>query len=321
MTTTLKLTAAKRPFGRTGLNVTPLGFGGAPIGLLESEAEAVGDVLNELLDAGVNLIDTAACYYGSEEAIGRAVSSRRDEFVLVSKCGHNVDKDGRADFSPDVITESIDRSLKRLKTDRLDVILLHSCDLKTLKQGDALAAAVKAREAGKVRFVGYSGDNDAAAWAVQQPDVAVLQTSVNVCDQNNIDTVLPLAKKHNVGVMVKRPIANAAWKPLNEQYEKYQNYTKPYRERFEAMGLTADDFADAGLGFSSDANAAWCELFLRFTLSQPGVGVAIVGTTKPSHVRANIEIANNGPLPQKLIDRLRKAFKEAPGSKGWEGKT
>src|SRR5690606_20455141 len=139
-----------------------------------------------------------------------------------------------------------------LRTDHLDVILLHSCDLATLKSGEAMSAVVEARDKGKVRFIGYSGDNEAAAWAVQQPEISILQTSINVCDQRNIETVLPLASMHEVAVMAKRPVANGAWRALTEQYEKYQNYTRPYRERFEQMGLSASDFADAGIDFTRD---------------------------------------------------------------------
>lgn len=321
MTIPTALSVERRPFGSTGLLVSPLGFGGAPIGVLASEVDAVKCILSDLLDAGMNLIDTAACYHGSEDLIGQSVSARRHEFILVTKCGHNVAKDGRPDFSAEVISESIDRSLKRLRTDHLDVILLHSCDLATLKSGEAIAAVVEARDKGKVRFIGYSGDNDAAAWAVQQPEISVLQTSVSVCDQRNIEAVLPLAFEHEVAVMAKRPVANGAWRPLTEQYEKYQNYTRPYRERFEQMGLSALDITDTGIDFTNDSNAAWCELFLRFTLSQSSVGTAIVGTTKRRHVQENITAVNRGPLSQAVVERLRHAFREAENSDTWEGLT
>ena len=267
----------------------------------------------------MNLIDTAACYYGSEEAIGRAVSERRDEFILVSKCGHTIDEgDDRPDFSPEVIRESIDRSLQRLRTDRLDVILLHSCDLAVLEEGSAIDAIVEARNAGKVRFVGYSGDNEAAAWACEHPEIAVLQTSISICDQVNIETALPVAQRNNIAVMAKRPIANAAWKSRSEQYERYRNYAEPYHERFRAMNLDGSVFEDFGFGAGGNANDLWAEVALRFTLSIPGVHVAIVGTTRPEHVRSNIEYAARGPLPDGLIERLRSAFREADDG-SWRG--
>src|SRR5690606_30609500 len=118
----------------------------------------------------------------------------------------------------------------------------------TLKKGEALGALVKARDAGKIRFAGYSGDNEAVAWAAAQPDIAVIETSVNIVDQINIDKVLPVAVKHNVGVLAKRPIANAAWRDASEQKSFYKDYTKVYYERFAAMKLSITD-----LGFPADA--------------------------------------------------------------------
>lgn len=304
-----------RDFGSTGLRVSPLGFGGAPIGLLESDQQAVRDVLTTLLDNGVNVIDTAAMYRGSEAMIGRTIANRRDDFVLISKCGHAIDETDAPAWSAELIRASVERSLSRLQTDVIDVMLLHSCDLDTLQKGEAIETLVTLRDEGKIRFVGYSGDNQAAAWAVAQPDIRVLQTSINICDQHNIDRVLPAADEHGVGVMVKRPIANAPWKDA-EQYDAYKEYAKPYVERFKAMGLTLD-----ALGFEGDPATVWPEVALRFTMSIPGVHTAIVGTTRVERVPTNIEVVHAGPLPQPVVDTIRKVFREAPGSEDWEGLT
>src|SRR5215212_12207233 len=143
----------KRRFGRTGLDVSVLGFGGAPVGFLKTDRERVGKMLNFMLDQGVNVIDTAASYEGSEEVIAETIGKRRDEFVLVSKAGGRVPgSEGGRDWSGEQISQSVDRSLRRLKTDRIDVLLLHSCSLEALQQGEALDALVKARDAGKIRF-------------------------------------------------------------------------------------------------------------------------------------------------------------------------
>ena len=153
-------------FGRTGLKVSRIAFGAGPIGYLGSNQDQAGKVLNLLLDRGVNVIDTAAVYLGSEELIGKAVGHRRNEFVLVSKCGRKVDGVEGEDWSPQVVAQTVDRSLRRLGTDHLDVMLLHSCDQAVLERGEALGALLRAKEAGKIRFAGYSGDNEAATFAV-----------------------------------------------------------------------------------------------------------------------------------------------------------
>jgi aryl-alcohol dehydrogenase-like predicted oxidoreductase len=125
-------------FGRTGLKVSRLAFGAGPIGYLDSSQERVGQVLNLLLDRGVNVIDTAAAYLGSEELIRKAVGHRRAEYLLVSKCGRRVEGIDAEDWSARMVAETVDRSLRRLGTDCLDVMLLHSCKLDVLKRGDAM---------------------------------------------------------------------------------------------------------------------------------------------------------------------------------------
>lgn len=302
-----------RALGKTGFEVSALGFGGAPVGYLEIDRKQVTEILNTLLDRGVNLIDTAASYAGSEEAIGDAISHRRDEFVLVSKCGQAFeDIEGEA-WSAKAIEQTVERALRRLKTDHIDVMLLHSCELEVLQQGEALGALITARDAGKLRFVGYSGDNEAAVHAAGIEDVAVIETSVNICDQANIDTLLPLAQQNNIGILAKRPIANAAWRDASEQRGMYANYAQTYHERLGKMAITPTD-----LGFPDDA---WPEVALRFTISQPAVTTAIVGTTKLTNVDRNLDVLSKGPLPESGIAALRAAFQHAETAAGepWLG--
>jgi aryl-alcohol dehydrogenase-like predicted oxidoreductase len=274
-------------------------------------------MLNAMLDAGVNVVDTAAMYPGSEAFIGQHLAGRRKDYLLVSKCGTKVAEIDAPPWSAELIARSVDRALNLTKAGVLDVMLLHSCDLATLRKGDALGELVKARDAGKVRFVGYSGDNETAGYAASLPDVAVIETSINIVDQVNIDKVLPAAESHDVGIIAKRPIANACWRPKEAHTGIYANYNKPYIERFEKLGLTPADlgFADA------DPARAWPEIALRFTLSFPQVGTAIIGTTNPDNARANLGYAERGPLPATTVEALRAAFKTADPTGQWSGQT
>ena len=306
----------KRTFGRTGISVSVLGFGGAPIGYLKTDRDRVAQILNFLIDRGVNVIDTAASYHGSEELIADTIGNRRDQFVLVSKCGQKVPGVEGEDWSPALIAQTVDRSLRRLKTDRLDVMLLHSCGLDVLQKGEAVAALVKAREAGKIRFAGYSGDNDAAAYAATLPDIRVIETSISVADQANIARVLPAASQHNVGVIAKRPIANAAWKDPSSQAGIYKDYSKSYRERLQKMALRPAD-----LGFVGAPEEAWPRLALRFTLSFPEVHTGIIGTTNPANAQRNLDYAQQGRLPADVVAKIRAAFQHADPSGAWPGLT
>jgi aryl-alcohol dehydrogenase-like predicted oxidoreductase len=306
----------RRSFGQTGLEVSVLGFGAAPVGYLGETAKRTAEILNLLLDQGMNLIDTAACYTNSEPLIAEAVGHRRDEYFLVTKCGHRAGELTGREWSSRLIQQSVERSLRQLQTDYLDVVVLHSCEETVLRQGEALETLVRARDEGKIRFVGYSGDNEAAAYAATLGDVAVIETSVNLCDQANIETVLPVAREQEVGVLAKRSVANAAWKDIEEQRGIYRDYSEPYITRLPALGITP-----SSLGFGQDTSEDWLRLALRFTLSVSGVDCAIVGTTSPENARVNLAAIQEGPLPNDMFEHIRESFRLARSSSdfSWEG--
>ena len=127
---------------------------------------------------------------------------------------------------------------------------------------------------------------------------------------------MPEAKRRNVGVIAKRPVANGAWKPLSEQEGLYAEYAKTYRQRFKQMALTPEDF-----GFDGAATAIWPEIALRYTLSQTMVATAIVGTTRLPHLESNIIAAEKGPLDESVVAQLKESFQRAEAASGetWVG--
>ncbi len=292
----------RRILGKTGLEVSALGFGGAEIGFQNASLETVERLLGSALDAGLNIIDTAECYAGSEELIGRAVSHRRGQFHLFTKCGHASGLP-YADWDPQLLRESIDRSLSRLGTDCVDLLQLHSCDEDTLRQGDVVAVLQEARDAGKTRFLGYSGDREAARYAVECGAFDTLQTSVNIADQQTLSLTLPLAWEKNVGVIAKRPLANAAWTWTDVLPD---DYSYPYWTRLQALGYP----------FLSGPDAA--SVALRFTLAQPAVATAIVGTQNPDRWLQNAKMLDTGPLPAAQIEAIRSRW-QAAASPDWVG--
>ena len=293
----------KRILGKTGMNVTVLGYGGAEIGYRGVPEETVERLINGALDAGLNVIDTAECYVDSEEKIGKVVSRRRNEYFLFTKCGH--DKEGDH-WNPKKMEEQIDRSLKRLQTDRVDLLQLHSCTEEQLRQGDVIQVIQQARDAGKTRFIGYSGDGQAALYAVQSGVFDTLQISVSIADQEALDLVLPFAQAKGIGVIAKRPIANAIWKESSKPAEYYQ----PYWERLHQLDY---DFLRTNSG--QDVATA-----LRFTLSGEGVHTAIVGTTKPERWKQNAELLQAGLLDRERIHAIRSRWK-AVAAPDWVGQT
>lgn len=297
----------KRRLGKTDMEVSVLGFGGAEIGYEGATAETVENLLNSALDAGLNVIDTAECYESSEELIGNTVNHRRNEFYLFTKCGHPRGV-GSEDWSIDSILESIERSLRRLQTDRVDLVQLHSCSESVLKKGDAITALQTARERGYTRFIGYSGDSRAARFAVQAGVFDTLQTSINIADQEAIDLTVPLATEKQMGVIAKRPIANAAWKTGHKPMDSYQH---TYWDRLRKLDY---DFIRGRALEHSISHA------LRFTLSVPGVHTAIVGTTKPERWQQNAKLLEGGALSASDFDAIRERWDDV-APRTWVGQT
>ena len=293
----------KRTLGKTGMDVTILGFGGAEIGYQGVPLPIAERLLNGALDAGLNVIDTAECYPTSEELIGNSVAARRNEYFLFTKCGH--DKDGD-DWNPNKMAEQIDRSLGRLKTDRIDLLQLHSSTEEQLRQGDVIDVVKRARDAGKTRFIGYSGDGRAALYAVESGVFDTLQISVSILDQEAIDLAIPAAHAQGMGIIAKRPIANAVWKHASKPDPYYQ----PYWERLPSLNyeFLHGDFQNA------------VSIALRFTHAVPGVHTAIVGTTQPDRWRQNAELLTAGPLPRQQFDEIRARWKSV-AAPDWVGQT
>src|ERR1044072_1741695 len=210
----------KRQLGKTDMHVSVLGFGGSEIGFEGADEATVARLLTSPLDAGLTVIDTAECYEGSEELIGKAVSNRRNDYYLFTKGGHPRGA-GSEDWSPGSLLESIERSLRRLRTDHLDLVQLHSCSETVLRKGDVITALQTAREKGFTRYIGYSGDGQAARYAVEWGPFDTLQTSINIADQEAIDLTLPLAREKEMGVIAKRPVAKVGWMASNMQHDTY----------------------------------------------------------------------------------------------------
>jgi aryl-alcohol dehydrogenase-like predicted oxidoreductase len=293
----------RRRLGRTDMDVSVLGFGGSEIGYERAGARTVARLLGGALDAGLNVIDTAECYEDSEALIGSALGSRRSEIYLLTKCGHPRGY-GRGDWREASLLSSIERSLERLRTDRLDLIQLHSCEIAELRKGEAITALERARERGYTRYIGYSGDGEAARYAVECGRFDTLQTSVSIADQEALELTLPLAVKRGMGVIAKRPIANAAWRYARRPAEPYY---QAYWSRLRALDYP----------FLRDDERVVATA-LRFTLAAPGVHTAIVGTKRPERWPENARLLEAGPLPAAEIERIRARWREI-AEPSWTG--
>ncbi|MDQ3265343.1 MAG: aldo/keto reductase [Myxococcota bacterium] len=287
-----------RRFGQSELRVSPLGFGTGMIGGPELSEDQVGSLLNQLLDLGVNLFDTAPSYGAAEERIGRHLSWRRSEVILSTKGGYGTEF---PDWTGSAIMAGVEGALRRMRTDHLDLFHLHSCPLEVLRRENILEACRSIVASGKVKVAAYSGEEEALAFAVESGVFGGIQCSVNLCDQRSLDTTVAEAHRRGLGVIAKRPLANAVW--LNRP-NREDAAAVTYQARFPLLGL-------------APGQLPWDELFLRFAAYAPGVTSCIVGSSNLGNLRKNVEAVSRGPLPPNVFNVLRESF--ARVGQDWPG--
>jgi aryl-alcohol dehydrogenase-like predicted oxidoreductase len=280
-----------REFGGTGLHVPVLGFGAMQLGDARIGEADAARMLNDVLDAGVTLIDTARSYGLSEQRIGRHLAHRRGEFILSTKVGYGVD--GVPDWTHECILRGIDAARDRLRTDVIDVVHLHSCGLDTLRAGEVSDALSRCRAQGKIRVAAYSGDAAALAYAVDSGAFGSFQASVNLCDQQALP-VLRRARAHGAGTIAKRSLAGRPWTSAVAPGEPVHG---EYHRRFAA--LRAELAVEPG---------DWDGTALRFAAYEEGVDCVIVGGTNVQHLQRNLAAAARGPLDPGLLAEIRAAY-------------
>ena len=293
-----------RTLGKTGLRVSEIGYGGAQIGNVNLPENRVEEVLNAVLDAGINFIDTAAMYGKSEERIGRCISHRRDEFVLATKCGDYVgETDGQyhivRDYSRDGILRTIDESRRKLNMDVIDIVQFHGLPDPDDDDDVAFEALLDARERGWTRFVGVSADGPAAAAAARRWPLDTQEFTYNILYQESADNLMPTLKSQGMGTIIKRPISNAVW----------QQTARPEGDYMGGPWDRAQSIPLAELA----GEMPILEFVLRFTLSHPDVCTAIIGSTNTDHICANVGVSDGCRLSDDVIGKASAAFRERFG--------
>jgi aryl-alcohol dehydrogenase-like predicted oxidoreductase len=288
----------KQELGRTGLQVTMLGYGamelrGVPRGrdVTESQSETI---LNAVLDAGINYIDTSIDYGLSEERIGRYISGRRSEFYLASKCGCLVGAPPapRGQRSPHVFTRDniiagVEQSLARMKTDYLDLVQFHASPSKqTLEEHGALEAVRDLKQAGKVRFIGMSSTLPHLLDHVTMGAFDVFQIPYSAVQREH-EAVITAAAEAGAGIVIRGGAAKGA--PSEGKQEGTQ------WDRWQQVQL--DDLLEGMTPM---------EFILRFTFTHPDMDTNIVGTINPAHLQDNIDALLKGPLPPDMYAEAKR---------------
>lgn len=297
----------RRALGATGLGVSSLGMGCAKLGAFwQGRSLGAGRrALDEARHAGINFVDTADCYSRglSERIIGRAFRRQRDDMVICTKVGllktpvavvsahrseggrpfglselKGMAPAGSAErcFAPRYIESAVERSLRRLSTDRVELLLLHHPSAALITEQAFLPAIERLRQSGKIRHFGVSCDTEEEALAaLAVPGVACVQLPHNLCRPDVVSAVLPEARRQGVALVAMAPFGDG---------------------RLLAAAPT--------LGLTTDALARAC---LAFALSSPGIASVMVGMSTAAHVGANVRAAAAPPPPSAELQSLRLA--------------
>jgi predicted aldo/keto reductase-like oxidoreductase len=260
---------SRRVLGRTKLEVTCMTLGTAPCGMAKAVSAAqVSEIAREALDLGVNYIDTAPGYGKAEEGIGPALGKRRKDMILGTKVYIDTVEGAEKMFSG---------SLKNLKTDYVDILYFHQIgdrDVEKARKADGVFTwLLKQKQAGKCRFVGVTSHNRPGRVAafLETGLVDVLMVPVNFVDDYTYGyerDVLPLARKHNVGIVAMKIFGGPALKPPGHWIERWED---------------ANNRANVG--------EKYVEMAIRYGLSTPGVATVNLGVHNIEQVRQNVKFA------------------------------
>jgi len=289
------------------LEVTTLGYGamelrGAPAGPEVSDHDAE-QVLNAVLDAGINFIDTSIDYGRSEELIGRFIAHRRSEYFLASKCGcvPNAPMGAEHIHTAENIRTGVENSLRRMKTDYLDLVQFHrSITRREFEQHGALEAVLALKQEGKVRAIGVSGTLPNLVEQIEMGVFDAFQIPYSALQRDH-EAVIARASAADVGIIIRGGVARGA--PADWRRTYYMLPGTALRDRWQNARL--DDL----LGGASRS-----EFTLRFTLSSPDLDTTIVGTRDVGHLRDNIAAALKGPLPDDVMNEAKRRLAAAGSS-------
>lgn len=280
-----------RTLGTTGVALTTLGYGAMELRGARHrnprplEAGQAARVLNAVLDNGINVVDTSIDYGESEEAIGEAISHRRDEYFLASKCGCTLDP--QLDLTPGPwphdytyanVRDGVHQSLRRLRTDHLDLVQFHMNPTRAVLESEGgLDALRELQTAGKLRFIGASSTLPNITGHVEMGVFDAFQVPYSLLDRGHED-VITAAAQAGAGIIVRGGVARG---------EPGDGRGKPdVWQRWTAAAL--DDLLDG---------ETRTQFVLRYTLALPALTTTIVGTSSLDHLQANLDAAGRGPLP------------------------
>lgn len=303
-----------RALGRTGLELSAIGFGAAPLGGVyhPTDAGEARAAVAAAIDAGINFFDVAP-YYGqtlAETRLGEALAGRREKVILCSKCCRFGSAD--FDFSARRVAISLEESLARLRTDHLDLFIAHDIEFGDLRQviAETLPAMARAREQGKVRFLGVSGyPLRVLAHAARGFPLDFL---LSYCHDNLLNTrlqvdLLPVAQEMGLGLINASPLHMGVLTELGAP-----EWHPAPQAVFEAGRKAVEICRRRGVPVAQVA--------LRFALDEPGLASTLVGMTSVAELETNLR-ALDYRIPPELLAEIERAIAPARDLEWPSGRT
>jgi aryl-alcohol dehydrogenase-like predicted oxidoreductase len=286
----------KKTLGRTGLEVTQLGYGSMGIrgpktwGVRVVSEEAADKFLNSVLDAGINFIDTSPDYGISEQRIGQYISSRRSEFYLATKCGcvFTQKEDHLAIdhiWKKEVIQRNIETSLQRLRTDYVDVLQFHGGDAETLAREGLIELLLNFRAQGMIKFIGASSSLPHLPDLIELGVFDTFQIPYSCLALQHHDLITRAAET-GAGIIVRGGIAQGGPDAEIQRPALNDMWTQAKLDELLPDGMNR------------------AELIVRYTISHPQCDTTIVGTCNTAHLAENLSAVTKGPLPSDLYEQV-----------------
>jgi aryl-alcohol dehydrogenase-like predicted oxidoreductase len=292
------MSLSKKQLGRTGLEVTQLGFGAMEVrgnriwNGRPCTDEQAGTILNAVIDADINFIDTANDYGKSEMYIGQYLAKRRDAFYVATKCGCTMQFAGDHDETPhfwtrDNIMRNIADSLMKMRTDYVDILQLHNPDVETTEKNGLVDLLKELQDAGVVHHIGCSSTSPHLKTYIDWGVFEVFQIPYSALERQH-ENLITQAAEAGAGIIIRGGVARG----------------EPGR------GLGGGDrwtkFEEAKLDELLEEGETRTGFLLRFTLSHPHCHTTIVGTVNPAHLQENLAIAEKGALSAEIYTEAKK---------------
>lgn len=310
-----------RNFGKTGLNVSEIGFGAWAIGSswgMQSERDSIA-ALHKGLDLGINFIDTAIGYGEgkSENIIGKVLKERNDDRVIIAT--KIPPRPGpwppspyckiEARYPDKYIRERVEFSLKNLKRDYIDIMQLHTWTRAWNRNPVALDSMNKLKEEGKIRFIGISTpehDQNALIFLMRQKLIHSVQLIFNIFEQEPAADLLPIAEENGIGVIVRMAFDEGV---LTGKYKKDHVFPKDdFRRKYFEGDRMERAVARVEKIKKEIANSGYSmpEIAVKFSLSHPAVSTVITGIRNVKQAERNAAVSDLMDPPDRLLLKLRK---------------